>query len=113
VGPAAADRSAATSFAAGPQIQLVSVTVHDANDVFGEDLNNVNGKADPGETVGLQIAIKDISGVGLSNVTGTLEVSFGGTSVTPLNAGPQQYTEVSDNDTFVNLTDFVARSMRL
>ena len=98
--PAVALVLAEPTLAAGPPLEILSVTVHDNGNNQG-GIGNVNGNADPGEVVQLTIRLKNKSDVLLTEVSAQLEVTFAGefvassTSMYPNIGG----VGVADNDT--------------
>ena len=92
--------------AAPPPVEFVDLTVLDSANSHGADPNNINGKADPGETVGVQVTIHNVSGGPLSGLTGELSVSFGGVPVPVVNPGPKDYPDLATDGSGLNMTPF-------
>ena len=86
------------------RVQLLGVSIDDSSNVSGLPGGNLNSSADPGETVKLKLRVKNVGTLALTQVTGTLQASYGGV---PVASGTSSYVDLPMNASADPNTPFV------
>ncbi len=86
-------------------IPVAGTPVVDSTRISDPAPGNNDGAADPGETVNLQVKLREIAGTAINNLTGTLS-ALGTPGVTVTSGGPFSFGNLAANGFALNATPF-------